>query len=152
MKVRWAAAGVMLAAMAIKVKTVEPEWNRAAIKECDRPCLVAALDGYMDAIFKHDPKAVPPLAIEYHMTENTGHIDVGGGVLLARACGADHVQDRGGRSGEWASGVSGALEAERAGQPGGDPPEGGSRQDRGDRAAMPHLPMTACGTRTDIRR
>ena len=59
----------------------EPEWNPAAIKECDRACLVTIMDGYMNALFKHDPKAVPPLAINVRMTENTGAMDVGEGVL-----------------------------------------------------------------------
>jgi len=59
----------------------EPEWNPAALKECDRACLVGIMDGYMNAIYKHDPKAVPPLAIDVKMTENTGAMDVGEGVL-----------------------------------------------------------------------
>ena len=59
----------------------EPEWNPAAIKECDRACLIGIMDGYMDAIFKHDPKAVPPLSIDVRMTENTGEMEVGEGVL-----------------------------------------------------------------------
>jgi hypothetical protein len=59
----------------------EPEWNPAALKECDRTCLIGIMDGYMDAIFKHDPKAVPPLAVDVRMTENTGAMDVGEGVL-----------------------------------------------------------------------
>jgi hypothetical protein len=58
-----------------------PAWNPAAIKECDRACLVGIMDGYMDAIFKHDPKAVPPLALDVRMTENTGQMDVGEGML-----------------------------------------------------------------------
>jgi len=58
-----------------------PAWNPAAIKECDRACLVGIMDGYMNAIFKHDPKAVPPLALDVRMTENTGQMDVGEGVL-----------------------------------------------------------------------
>jgi hypothetical protein len=59
----------------------EPEWNPAALKECDRACLIRIMDGYMDAIFKHDPKAVPPLGIDVRMTENTGVMDVGEGML-----------------------------------------------------------------------
>lgn len=59
----------------------EPEWNPAALKECDRACLVGIMDGYMDALVKHDPKAVPPLTIDVRMTENTGEISVGEGVL-----------------------------------------------------------------------
>jgi hypothetical protein len=59
----------------------EPEWNPATLKECDRACLVGIMDGYMDALFKHDPKAVPPLSIDVRMTENTGEMTVGEGVL-----------------------------------------------------------------------
>jgi hypothetical protein len=59
----------------------EPEWDPANIKECDRECLVGIIDGYMNAIFKHDPAAVPPLSIDVRMTENTGAMDVGEGVL-----------------------------------------------------------------------
>jgi hypothetical protein len=59
----------------------EPEWNAAAIKPCDRTCLVGVVDGYMNAIFKHDPELVPPLSIDVRMTENTGQMDVGEGVI-----------------------------------------------------------------------
>ena len=59
----------------------EQEWNPANFKECDRACLVSSMDGYMNAIFKHDPKLVPPLAKDVRMTENTGQMDVGEGVL-----------------------------------------------------------------------
>jgi hypothetical protein len=59
----------------------EPEWNPAAVKECDRACLTGIMDGYMNAIFKHDPKLVPPLALDVRMTENTGQMDIGEGVL-----------------------------------------------------------------------
>src|SRR5215510_15829820 len=59
----------------------EPEWNPARVKECDRACLVNIIDGYMNAIFKHDPKAVPALAKDVRMTENTAQVDVGEGVL-----------------------------------------------------------------------
>jgi hypothetical protein len=71
----------VVCAMAALVVAQEPAWNAAAIKECDRACLVGILDGYMDAIFKRDPKAVPPLAADVRMTENTGQIDVGEGLL-----------------------------------------------------------------------
>ena len=59
----------------------ENVWNPAALKECDRECLVGIMDGYMNAIYKHDPQAVPPLSIDVRMTENTGAMDVGEGVL-----------------------------------------------------------------------
>jgi hypothetical protein len=61
--------------------TPAPEWNPANVKPCDRACLVAIMDGYMNAIFKHDPTAVPPLAADVRMTENTGQMDVGEGML-----------------------------------------------------------------------
>jgi hypothetical protein len=59
----------------------EPDWNPANQKECDRNCLIGIMDGYMDAIYKHDPKAVPPMTIDVRMTENTGVMTVGEGVL-----------------------------------------------------------------------
>src|ERR1700691_1241161 len=58
-----------------------PEWDPSAAKPCDRACLLGIMDGYMNAIFAHDPKAVPPLALDVRMTENTGHMDVGEGLL-----------------------------------------------------------------------
>jgi hypothetical protein len=73
---------LLLAGSAVhRVFAGEPEWNPAALKECDRVCLIGIMDGYMDAIFKHDPKAVPPLSIDVRMTENTGEMTVGEGVL-----------------------------------------------------------------------
>ena len=39
------------------------------------------MDGYMNAIIAHNPKAVPPLSVDVRMTENTGQMDVGEGVL-----------------------------------------------------------------------
>ncbi len=56
-------------------------WNAAAIKECDRACLVDYMNRYMDAIYKHDTRMVPPLALDVRMTENTGQMDVGEGML-----------------------------------------------------------------------
>jgi hypothetical protein len=70
-----------LCVMAALVSAQEPAWNAAAIKDCDRACLVALLDGYMNAIFTRNPKAVPPLAADVRMTENTGQMDVGEGLL-----------------------------------------------------------------------
>jgi hypothetical protein len=66
---------------AVTTTAQEPEWNPAAIKECDRACLVGIMDGYMNAIFKRDLKAVPPLAKDVRMTENTAEIEIGEGVL-----------------------------------------------------------------------
>jgi hypothetical protein len=74
-------AGLLLSGIPISVMAAEPEWSAASIKECDRACLAGIMDGYMDALFKHDPKALPPLALDVRMTENTGVMTVGEGVL-----------------------------------------------------------------------
>ena len=58
----------------------EPAWN-PAVKECDRACLIEIMDGYMNAIFRHDPKTVPAMTIDVKMTENTGVMEVGEGML-----------------------------------------------------------------------
>jgi hypothetical protein len=65
----------------LPIVAAEPEWNDANVKQCDRACLVGAMDGYISAIFRHDPKAVPPLAADIRMTENTGPMEVGEGML-----------------------------------------------------------------------
>jgi len=65
----------------LPVVAAEPEWNAANVKECDRACLVGIMDAYMNAIFQRDPKAVPPRAADIRMTENTGAMDVGEGML-----------------------------------------------------------------------
>jgi len=70
-----------VAGAAALVAAQETAWNATAIKECDRACLVGILDRYMNAIFTHDPKAVPALAADVRMTENTGQMDVGEGLL-----------------------------------------------------------------------
>lgn len=59
----------------------EPEWNPENIVPCDRECLVGMIDGYMNAIFRHDPTLVPPLSVDVRMTENTGEMEIGEGVL-----------------------------------------------------------------------
>lgn len=73
--------GLLLCVTATTFAAQEPPWNPGAVKACDRSCLVGIMDGYMNAIFKKDPKAVPPLALDVRMTENTGQMDVGEGVL-----------------------------------------------------------------------
>jgi hypothetical protein len=70
-----------LCVAATTVVAQEPAWNASAIKACDRACLVGILDGYLDALFKRDPKAVPALSLDVRMTENTGQMAVGEGVL-----------------------------------------------------------------------
>jgi hypothetical protein len=77
--VLFAALALLLAGLPLAA--AEPEWNPANVKECDRQCLVGIMDAYMNAMFKHDMKALPPLSIDVRMTENTGAMDVGEGVL-----------------------------------------------------------------------
>lgn len=74
-------AGAVLGLAASCLTAAEPEWSSSRVKDCNRECLTGLMDGYMNAIYKHDPKAVPPLAINVRMTENTGHMDVGEGML-----------------------------------------------------------------------
>ena len=93
MKMKWCVMGTVLlftiSILDAKIASAQPDpqqssapaWNPDAIKPCDRACLIGFMDGYMNAIFKHDPKAVPPLALDVRMTENTGHMDVGEGML-----------------------------------------------------------------------
>jgi hypothetical protein len=58
-----------------------PEWTPSIVKPCDRACLVGFIDGYVNAIFAHDPNAVPPLAIDVRLTENAAEMNVGEGLL-----------------------------------------------------------------------
>jgi hypothetical protein len=58
-----------------------PEWNPSIVKPCDRACLIGIMDGYMNAIFKHDPKAVPTVALNVRLTENSAPMDIGEGML-----------------------------------------------------------------------
>jgi hypothetical protein len=75
------ALGARAGAAPQKYHGPEPEWTPSIVKPCDRACLVGFMDGYMNAIFKHDPDAVPPLALEVRMTENTAPMDIGEGML-----------------------------------------------------------------------
>jgi len=76
----FALCGAMLAANLTFAQV--PEWTSDNLnQECDRNCLVGIMDQYMDAMFAHDPSAVPTLATNYRMTENTGMMEVGEGVL-----------------------------------------------------------------------
>ena len=55
-------------------------WNAANVKACDRACLVAIGDAYMKALETKDRGALP-LAEVVVMTENTGHMPFGTGLL-----------------------------------------------------------------------
>ena len=81
MKLRRAVGVTSLVVVAVAaVAAQEPAWN-ANVRDCDRACLVGVIDAYMNALYKKDLTAVPPLAKEIRMTENTGEIEVGEGVL-----------------------------------------------------------------------
>ena len=56
-------SGALLCVAVTTMTAQEPAGNASAIKGCDRACLFGILEGYMNAIFKRDPKAVPPLSI-----------------------------------------------------------------------------------------
>jgi hypothetical protein len=122
--------GLLLCALATTAVAQEPVWNAAAIKECDRACLVGVMDGYMNAIFKRDKTLVPPLALDVRMTENTGQMEVGEGVLWRSKTEpttfniyvADPVQGQ----------VPRRASLCQAATPSRHPSEGGSRQDSRD--------------------
>src|SRR5437867_4739168 len=52
----------LLCSVAFPMMAQEPEWNPAAIKACDRACLIGFMDGYMNALFTQDLKVLPPLS------------------------------------------------------------------------------------------
>jgi hypothetical protein len=58
-----------------------PEWSSSIVKPCDRACLVGIMDGYMNAIFKHDPSQLPTLARDVRFTENSAQLNIGEGML-----------------------------------------------------------------------
>jgi hypothetical protein len=35
----------------------EPRQAVSAVKACDRSCLIGIMDGYMNAVFQHDPNS-----------------------------------------------------------------------------------------------
>jgi hypothetical protein len=84
MKRLMGSACMLLCVTMVSVFAQEPEWNPANVKSCDRACLVGFMERYMNAIYKHDPKLAPPLAKDYRMTENTGVIEIGEGMLWRR--------------------------------------------------------------------
>jgi len=61
--------------------TPAPEWSPSIVKPCDRACLVGIMNGYMNAIFRHDPSLLPTLARDVRFTENTAQLDIGEGML-----------------------------------------------------------------------
>ena len=74
----------------------EREWDAAAYAHCDRACLIAHIDRYIDAILNKDRSKLP-LSLDTRYTENTALLDVGEGVLWRGAIEATsfkyHVAD-----------------------------------------------------------
>jgi hypothetical protein len=58
----------------------EPAWDASKIKPCDRSCLTAVMDRYVEAFVRKNPSSVPA-GPETRFTENTAQIDVGEGFL-----------------------------------------------------------------------
>jgi len=58
-----------------------PQWSPSIVKPCDRACLVDIMNGYMNAIFAHDPSQLPTLARDVRFTENSAPINIGQGML-----------------------------------------------------------------------
>jgi hypothetical protein len=59
--------------------------------ECDRQCLVNMMQRYLEALVKHDPKAVP-FAEEVKLVENTANIPVGKGLWTTASGGPTEFQ------------------------------------------------------------
>ena len=126
-----------------------PEWNPSIVKRCDRACPIGIMDGYMDAIFKHDPKAVPTVALDVRMTENTAPMDIGEGMLWRSKVEptsfkiyiADPVARPGGRAD--------ALESERPGYTGRRAIENRSRKNPGNRTALDRQHQRSCDSTAD---
>ena len=79
-RVRALLASVVLSTGASGATAGEPPWDAARVKPCDRACLVAVMDGYLDALLKHDAGGLP-LEVGARITENAAPIGVGQGVL-----------------------------------------------------------------------
>src|SRR5689334_17316503 len=73
-------ASVLVSIASCGANAAEPPWDAARVKPCDRACLVAVMDGYLDALSKHDTGALP-LEVGARITENAAPIGVGQGVL-----------------------------------------------------------------------
>jgi hypothetical protein len=48
------------AVLMFEMAASEPPWDPSRVKDCNRECLLGIMDGYMNAMYKHDLKAVPP--------------------------------------------------------------------------------------------
>jgi len=65
--------------LATGVSAQEPPWDPANVKPCDRACLVATIDRYVEAMIKQDRSGL--LEPDLRITENTATIGIGEGIL-----------------------------------------------------------------------
>jgi hypothetical protein len=84
--------GLALAFATLAGGAALPSAAAAAPAACDRACLRGALDQYMAAVFKHDPKAAP-LAANLKATSNAAPLATGTGIWTT-ATGYGPVQRR----------------------------------------------------------
>ena len=80
MRSRVVARLLAIGLLAAGVSAQEPPWDAANVKPCDRACLVAIMDRYVDAMIKQDRSGLP-LEPELRITENTATIGAGEGIL-----------------------------------------------------------------------
>src|SRR5207247_11169987 len=66
--------------LAMNLSAQEPPWDPARVQPCDRACLVAIIDRYLNALVKQDRTGLP-LEPETRMTENTATVNIGEGIL-----------------------------------------------------------------------
>src|SRR5262245_9566491 len=71
-----AIACTLVRVMVRTVSAQEPEWSPRRIEQCRGACLLGIIDGYMNAIVKHDTSPVPPLARDVRMPESTARVEV----------------------------------------------------------------------------
>ena len=74
------AALLALVCMSLSARGQEAPWDASKIKPCDRPCLTAVMDRYIESVIKKDRSSIL-LAPEHRFTENTAQLDVGEGFL-----------------------------------------------------------------------
>lgn len=54
--------GLLLGGLSLPGIAAEPPGTRPPSSTCDRNCRVGIMDGFMNAIFQHNPKRIPPPA------------------------------------------------------------------------------------------
>src|SRR5439155_24912630 len=72
--------GVRTVGPHIRLTAKEPPWDPARVQPCDRACLVAIVDRYLDALVKQERTGLP-IEPETRVTENTATVSLGEGIL-----------------------------------------------------------------------